>query len=242
MSERILTVETEKSEALKKVVEAFCAFYGGKAEFKPMMLIKTDSDQVADTLRLVLKDEISEVLPVKAVPQLPTGVKRGRPPLPGRPRKKDPSQPSPFLGNGEGRLAAGEFGFRFCRNDFVKFAPKHMGSLFCSPGCNNRYHARRNYMLAKKCKDIDEMFAYRTNHKVLYFTEEEFRAKLKDGGFEEGEQILSPKGYLLVVRMQGGMWVVDEVRATLTPTPATNCRSAENAPSPIGNGEDSDGG
>lgn len=222
MIERLFELSSDESEVVTKLVESLSAYYGGTAMVTPGILVQTENTQVMETLELIMGNDkphphSGHELPERKERALPKSSQGeifregGKEKKRGRPRKV---------------VEAGEFGLAFCRNCFEKFARPHLGSKFCTPGCNNRYHSRGAHILETKGRNIDELFAYRTNHKVLYFTEEEFRAKLKDGGFEEGEKILSPLGYLLVVRMQGGEYVTDEVRASSPTLPSPNGQSS----------------
>lgn len=221
MSERIFEVKSEKGDELGKLVESLSAFYGGVASATPVILIRTDNDEIANMLRIILKNEITEFgAPPSVPPQMPAKTaghleREGKATRIGtRMKETGWERENRIRRETEARKLALAEGrpHKFCRNCFERFMPMRANAIYCSHRCSNQYTVRRIHYQNSKQINIDKMYSYRASKKVIYFTEEEFTSKLKGGGFPEEAKVLTPEGWLRVIRFQAGNWTFDEMR------------------------------
>lgn len=198
---RYLQIEGSDAKGIADVVEALARLFQGKAECRQVLVVKTDSDALAEGLKALFPGKIGEV-------EVHGEVKRLEAKSPSF--NSSPTSPKErAIFREEGKPVKLEA--RFCRECLKSFVPHRRDQYVCGGECSRRHGPRMAYCNRKGIL-FSKMYQYKTPDGHWDYQDElGFKMKLSEGRYPEGAKILTPEGWLRIVRMQGGQWTFDEM-------------------------------
>jgi len=193
-----LMVKSNDAAGMRDLVNALAKIHGGQAETSQVLAVETTCKALVEGLKLLFPGNVVEIHEQGEAKRLHSGI------------------PSAMNITEEHRRRAcapkPELGARFCRNCLKSYEPRRANSLTCGLECSRQFGVRKIQYRRDKGMEINDHYFYRGDDGHLhYFSEVEFKNKLREGFFPEGAKILTPEGWLRVVHMQGGEWTFDEI-------------------------------
>jgi hypothetical protein len=197
-------------KAARDLTDALAKFYNAKVTItdKHLLEIHTDNLEVCTILGKVPGVDVifgfaEEEKPKKKSKDSPS---TAHDPLRNYPIMKIEA---PAVNESQDDPTAGFEARRVCRNCMRLFVPKRNTTKCCSNNCNVLYNQR-----SRRFEAIDTKYAFRNEHRHWFYGDAYwFDKQLAAGIFPEGSKILTPEGWLRIIRMQAGQLTFDEVHA-----------------------------